>query len=96
MILNLANCDVDQIVKLGKALANPYRITILKLCEKSSYSITDIQKKIGVAYLHIHNHVNILQDAGLVETNNEITRKGKVVLVKALYSLTKENTLKKI
>jgi predicted transcriptional regulator len=83
--------NIPKIKMMGKALDNSYRIDILKLCSEKEYNITDLQKKINIAYPHVHNHVHILRDADLVETYEKTDSKGKNLMIKSKYKIDGDN-----
>lgn len=78
--------DVRTIQLLGKALNNPYRLSILRLCGRP-HNISEVQKHIGISYKTTYNHVKELERAKLVKTKVHINQKGKNVMVESLISI---------
>ena len=86
--------NIAQIKKLGKALDNRYRLEILRLCADKELNITELQKKINIAYPHVHKHVHILKDADLVDTFEKTDSRGKNLMVRSKYVI-KDDYLEK-
>jgi predicted transcriptional regulator len=87
--------EIEKIRKIGKALDNKYRIEIIKLCAKEEFNITDLQKKVNIAYPHVHKHVHILKDADLIDTYEKTDSRGKNLMIKSKYTI-KDKLLEKI
>lgn len=53
-------------VTLGRALAHPARIEILRLIGRKKLSVTDVASRLGVQHAVVSYHLAKLYDAGLV------------------------------
>ena len=94
MSINLNS--VKNLVKVGSALNNEHRIKILNYCREQRRTISEIRQKIDLTYANVHKHVKFLEEAGLIQTSAEKDKRGRIVLVKSLYQVTKEGILKKL
>lgn len=62
-------------VRICKALANPTRLRILDLLGKKSYTVSGLQKELGIPLANVSVQLSILRAAGVVTTE----KKGKEV-----------------
>ena len=53
-------------VKVMKALSDPTRIKIIKLLEKKTLCVCELQTALGIAQSTTSKHLKLLEDAGLV------------------------------
>jgi ArsR family transcriptional regulator, arsenate/arsenite/antimonite-responsive transcriptional repressor len=53
-------------IKVMKALSDPNRVKILKMLQKKTLCVCEIQASLGVAQPTASNHLKLLEDAGLV------------------------------
>lgn len=58
---------MKRFVKIMKALSDSNRIKIVKLLQRKSLCVCEIQAALGVAQPTVSNHLKVLQEAGLVE-----------------------------
>jgi DNA-binding transcriptional ArsR family regulator len=54
-----------------KAFANPIRIFILHQLGKREWSVTELQKMLGISVPNLSQHLSILKSAGVVVTRRE-------------------------
>ncbi len=66
---------LDMQVRICKALANPTRLRILDLLGKKSYTVSGLQKKLGIPLANVSVQLATLRAAGVVATQ----KKGKEV-----------------
>lgn len=59
--------DEKKIEELSYALSSSYRLKILKLLTKDSYSIQELAAKLDLAMSTISFHIKILKEAGLIK-----------------------------
>lgn len=71
------NENPDRITELSHALSSPVRVEILKLLTWKNLTIKDIALKIGLPLNTTLNHINLLEQAGLLGTQTCYTAKGK-------------------
>ena len=69
--------DLDQIYKLGVALAHPIRIAILSQLKSSETSVIELARKNMVSVSSIMFHLNLLKEAGLINIVTTETKRGK-------------------
>src|SRR5260370_20568509 len=60
-------------VRICKALANPTRLHILDLLGKKSYTVSGLQKELGIALASVSVQLAILRAAGVVTTQKKCT-----------------------
>ena len=53
-------------IKVMKALSDPNRVKTVKLLQRKSMCVCEIQKALGLAQPTVSKHLKILEDAGLV------------------------------
>jgi predicted transcriptional regulator len=95
MDINIKELNVDNLIKISKALDNNYRRKIIEYCI-TEHSISEVKKKINLTYANIHKHIKILEFAGLIKTKLTKNKRGKIVLVKSLYKISKQGILEKV
>ena len=57
---------MKKFIKVMKALSDPNRVRILKILQKGSRCVYDINQEVHVAQPTISKHLKILEDSGLV------------------------------
>lgn len=60
-----------QFVKVMKALSDPRRVMILKLLQRRSFCVCELQAALNISQSAVSKHLKILDDAGLVTFNKE-------------------------
>jgi rhodanese-related sulfurtransferase len=60
-----------QFARLGKALANPYRLELLDLLAQSERTVESLAAETGATLANISQHLQILRNAGLVAARKE-------------------------
>ena len=68
--------DEKKIEELSYALSSSYRLKILKLLTKDSYSIQELAAKLDLAMSTISFHIKILKEAGLIKVLPAPSKKG--------------------
>lgn len=69
MVIEMRN--LDETVKIFKALSDPHRIRILKLLEVQPLCVCEIREILGLAVSTVSAHLAILKEAGLVFDRKE-------------------------
>jgi len=64
--VNDSTADMDDIVRVMKALSDPGRVTVLKLLGERELCACEIIRALGLAQPTISRHMRVLADAGLV------------------------------
>lgn len=59
--------DVERIVRIGKALANPQRVRILALLSERPHNVSQLAKAMQLSRPVINMHLTKLAQAGFVE-----------------------------
>jgi len=54
-------------VKVMKALSDPNRVKIIKMLQRRSMCVCEMQAALGVAQPTVSKHLKLLEDAGLVD-----------------------------
>ncbi len=62
---------MSQSLKVLRALADPTRLRIMALLEKSELSVRELQEATGMGQSRISTHLGLLQEAGLVDSRRE-------------------------
>jgi ArsR family transcriptional regulator, arsenate/arsenite/antimonite-responsive transcriptional repressor len=57
---------VKQFIKIMKALSDPNRVKIVKLLQRKSLCVCEIQSLLGVSQPTVSSHLKVLEEAGLV------------------------------
>lgn len=68
--------DVDNIVRIGKALSSPDRVRIMQMLSVQPMNLYKLSVNLALPFSSVHHHVNVLAAAGLVLTNYKPTPKG--------------------
>jgi ArsR family transcriptional regulator len=58
-------------IKIMKALSDPSRVKILKMLQRRSMCVCEIQEALGVAQSTASNHLKVLEEAGLATYRKE-------------------------
>jgi ArsR family transcriptional regulator, arsenate/arsenite/antimonite-responsive transcriptional repressor len=58
-------------IKVMKALSDPNRVKIVKMLQKRTMCVCEIQTALAVAQPTVSNHLKLLEDAGLVDFKKE-------------------------
>jgi ArsR family transcriptional regulator len=62
---------VKEFIKVVKALSDPNRVKLLKMLQKRTMCVCEIQAALGIAQPTVSKHLKILEDAGLVNREKE-------------------------
>ena len=62
---------MKEFIRVMKALSDPTRVKILKILEKRSMCVCELQTAVGAAQSTTSKHLRILEDAGLVESKKD-------------------------
>jgi ArsR family transcriptional regulator len=57
---------VKEFIRVMKAMSDPTRVKMLKILEKRSMCVCELQTALGIAQSTTSKHLKILEDAGLV------------------------------
>lgn len=87
---------ITQIRKIAKALGSDKKVKLLNLCVSERHNFTELKKKIGLTIQSISVSVRELENAGLVETEEVITERGRNIMVKSKYYVTEDGFLRKL
>ena len=60
-----------EFVKVMKALSDPNRIKILKMLQRRSMCVCEIESALGIAQPTVSKHLKVLEEAGLVGFRKE-------------------------
>lgn len=63
--------NLDEMVKIFKALSDPHRVRILKLLEVQPLCVCEIREILGLAVSTVSMHLSVLKEAGLVFARKE-------------------------
>lgn len=63
--------NLDEMVKIFKALSDPHRVRILKLLEVQPLCVCEIREILGLAVSTVSTHLSVLKEAGLVFARKE-------------------------
>ena len=72
--------DLKKILKLGKALGNEDCMRIFQLINETPYNLSEISKITGLAISSVSNHIDTLNEAGLIHVYYQPSLKGHVKL----------------
>lgn len=75
--INLSLDDNDTLSLLGRTLSSPQRLDILKALNDNSMSITELSKLLDQPMSTTTTNIAILEEAGLISTEIQYTKKGK-------------------
>lgn len=62
---------MKEFIKVMKALSDPNRVKLLKMLQKRTMCVCEIQAALGIAQPTVSKHLKILDDAGLVGREKE-------------------------
>ncbi len=62
---------MKEFIRVMKAASDPTRVKILKMLEKRSMCVCEIQEGLGTAQSTASKHLKILEDAGLVTSKKD-------------------------
>lgn len=62
---------MKEFIKVTRALAEPNRVKILKLLQRRSLYVNELQEILGIAQPTVSSHLKLLVDAGLVDYRKE-------------------------
>jgi len=62
---------VKEFIKLMKALSDPNRLKIVKMLQHRTLCVCEIRSALGISQPNASNHLKILEDAGLLESEKE-------------------------
>jgi len=60
-----------QYARIGKALANPYRLEVLELLAQSERTVESLANELDQSIANVSQHLQVLRAAGLVETRRQ-------------------------
>ena len=60
-----------EFIKVMKALSDPTRVKMLKLLERKTLCVCELQTALGIAQSTTSKHLNLLEDAGLVASKKD-------------------------
>ena len=59
--------EMDQSVKIMKALSHPARIKIIQILLKNQCNVTHLEKSIGISQSGVSQHLRVLRLSGILE-----------------------------
>jgi ArsR family transcriptional regulator len=59
------------LIKVMKAMSDPGRVKMLKLLQRRTLCVCELQAALGLSQPNISKHLRILQEAGLVDSRKE-------------------------
>ena len=62
---------MKEFIKVMKALSDPNRVKLVKLLQKRTMCVCEVQAALGIAQPTVSKHLKILEDAGLVGREKE-------------------------
>ena len=68
----------ERLIAIGKAIADPRRLKILRIVAEGLPTCTDLRASLGISAPTLSHHLHELESAGLIE----ITRNGRVLKIK--------------
>ncbi len=54
-------------IRVMKALSEPNRVKVVKMLQRKSMCVCELQEALGIAQSSVSKHLRILEDAGIVE-----------------------------
>src|SRR6185503_3026467 len=60
-----------QYARIGKALANPYRLEVLELLAQSERTVESLANELDQSIANVSQHLQVLRAAGLTETRRQ-------------------------
>ena len=79
--VHLSIFEEEKIDKAMSALASPVRRSILRLITEGSFSISEIAKRLGIPISNAVFHTKILQEAGLIQTQDKPAAHGVTKII---------------
>jgi ArsR family transcriptional regulator len=64
-------CTMKEFIKVMKALSDPNRVKLLKMLQKRTMCVCEIQATLGIAQPTVSKHLKLLEFAGLVDRKKE-------------------------
>jgi ArsR family transcriptional regulator len=62
---------MKEFIKIMKALSDPNRVKIVKMLQRRTLCVCEIQNALGISQPNASNHLKILEEAGLVESRKD-------------------------
>src|SRR4030043_47138 len=62
---------MNEFIKVMKALSDPNRVKLLKMLQKRTMCVCEIQAALEIAQPTVSKHLKILEDVGLVDREKE-------------------------
>lgn len=59
--------EMKEFIKVMRALSDPNRVKLIKMLQRKSMCVCEIQAALGIAQPTVSKHLKILADAGLVD-----------------------------
>lgn len=59
------------LIKVMKALSDPGRVKMLKLLQRRTLCVCELQAALGLSQPNISKHLRVLQEAGLVDSKKD-------------------------
>ena len=72
--------DDEKICALGRALASPDRLSILRLLSKSPMNVLEIANILHLPASSVSNHINVLEESGLINIQYQPAKRGHMKL----------------
>ncbi|WP_022660686.1 ArsR/SmtB family transcription factor [Paucidesulfovibrio longus] len=65
------SCELDELILVMKALADPGRVLMLKLMEERALCVCELRHCLELAQPTVSRHLKVLEQAGLVERRRD-------------------------
>ena len=62
---------MKEFIKVMKALSDPNRVKLVKMLQKRTMCVCEVQASLGIAQPTVSKHLKILESAGLVDRKKE-------------------------
>lgn len=62
---------MDIFISVMKALSDPNRVKLLKILQKRTLCVCEIQTLLGIAQSRVSKHLKVLEEAGLVNSRKD-------------------------
>jgi len=62
---------MKEFIKIMKALSDPNRVKLVKMLQKRTMCVCEVQASLGIAQPTVSKHLKILEGAGLVDRKKE-------------------------
>jgi DNA-binding transcriptional ArsR family regulator len=62
---------MKEFIKVMKALSDPNRVKLVKMLQKRTMCVCEVQASLGIAQPTVSKHLKILEGAGLVDRKKE-------------------------